>query len=370
MNQKIIMAESSDILYDYRILKEAYSLTNKGFDIEIYGFSTDKNIKHTHPFKIHNYNILGRRLGFLRKIQIVLVIIRINLTILFQRANHYHSHNTYFLPSLFFASKFFNGSLIYDSHEVHFQGKYISALIERIFIKHINKIIVVSEGIACAMSNYYSIEKSKINILANYPSLREKTSPSPNFVHEINGRIKLIFSGGLNLKYNPIDNLIIAIKDIPEFSLDILGFGYKFSFEKLAILISKYKLEDRINLLPKVAPSEVIKVISSYDIAVNLLINEKDLIALNYCSTNKMYEYLAAGMPILCSGLPAYINDFVRNGVAFSVNPQSIDSIKCALMEILRSKEQLPKMRLQAFDLFVNYFNWEKQEDVLHNLYR
>ena len=43
---------------------------------------------------------------------------------------------------------------------------------------------------------------------------------------------------------------------------------------------------------------------------------------------NKVYEYLLAGLPILCSNMPSFIEEFENNNVGKSVNPYDIDSIK------------------------------------------
>ena len=91
-----------------------------------------------------------------------------------------------------------------------------------------------------------------------------------------------------------------------------MAFGYGNSEEKIKKIIKSNNLTDRIEFIPLVKPSQVVNEISKYDIAVNFLVNPKNLISYKYHGINKMYEYLHAGLPILCSEMPSFKNDFEK----------------------------------------------------------
>jgi glycosyltransferase involved in cell wall biosynthesis len=82
-----------------------------------------------------------------------------------------------------------------------------------------------------------------------------------------------------------------------------------------------------------------------------------------------MYEYLAAGMPILCSDLDAFLEEYVEPGAAFAVDPNDVDDIERGLRLLVQERKRLPAMSEKAAWLARNRFNWETQERRLLELY-
>ena len=132
-------------------------------------------------------------------------------------------------------------------------------------------------------------------------------------------------------------------------------------------LIKDYKLENRVKFIPLVKPEEVLKTITEYDFTVNMMTNPQNLISINHHSINKIYEAISAGLPILCSDLPSFKEEIVGNGIGYSVNPFSVDSIKKGIEAIRKNDHKV--MREKAFKLAVKKFNWANEEVKLHNLY-
>ena len=60
--------------------------------------------------------------------------------------------------------------------------------------------------------------------------------------------------------------------------MDIIGFGYGDSQEKLINIIATNNMEQQIKILPLVRVEHIITTLSRYDIAVNLLYNPNNLI--------------------------------------------------------------------------------------------
>jgi glycosyltransferase involved in cell wall biosynthesis len=109
--------------------------------------------------------------------------------------------------------------------------------------------------------------------------------------------------------------------------------------------------------------------IRGFDAAVNLLINPRDDIAIRFPSVNKMYEYLAAGLPILCSDIEGFQEEFVREGVAVSVNALDEASIADGLRSLVGNRARLPKMKERAVELARDRYNWATQGAQLTALY-
>ena len=368
LGKKILMAESSDIYHDGRILKEATSLVNHGFSVKIFGFRQGKK-HHKYNFKILTIPIFPRKYRFFRNLSIAINIILINLMILFIKRDFYHAHNTMFLFGMFISSKLYGGKLIYDSHEVQWEKSKLSGWIESKLIDKVDYVINVCEGRTLQQSKKYGIPKRKIIIIHNYPELSglEIDSFKPL---SINNNLKFVFSGGFNLNDNRLDNFIGVIKDFPELTMDIIGFGYGDSHQKLLNIISDYNMEQQIKILPLVRVEHLIPTLSKYDIAVNLLYNPNNLISYKYHGINKMYEYLLSGLPILTSNMSSFIEEFENCGVGKSVNPLDNESIKIGIQFFVDKKNDLLNMKIAAQQLAIEKFTWSSEELKLIQLYK
>ena len=361
------MADTSDIYHDGRILKEAKSLERNGYKIKIFGFHNISSSKAIYNFKIKTLLIVSRKYRILRNINIILNILLINFKILFNRAKFYHSHNTMFLPGMYIASKIYNGKFIYDSHEVQWEASSTARRLENWFIHKADKIINVSEGRANEQAKRFNLNKEDITIISNYPEIPESLNNISKTKN--NGKLRFIYSGGFNLGTNKLDNFLDAIKSFDNCEFILMAFGYGVSHQKIIDQIHKNKQEKQVRFIPLVKPNEVINAIEEYDIAVNMIYNWNDSISLKYHGINKMYEYLMAGLPILCSDLASFVSDFENHGVGKAVNPVDQESIKEGIEYFIKHKEHIFEMKQKARDLALKEFNWNTQDQKLIDLY-
>lgn len=361
------MAESSDIYHDGRVLKEAHALTEAGYDICIYGFRNFNFVKPTYPFQIKTLPVFNKKNRLARNLSLIFNILIFNFRILFKRAKVYHSHNTMFLPSMFLASKIYGAKLIYDCHEVQWELNILARKIESAFIKKVKYIINVSEGRAKAQIERFDLKEDSLSIVSNFPEIPKRLTPI-SFTNK--KQLIFIFSGGFDLYDNKLDNFVRALHDFKECRFILMVFGYGDSYAKMEKIIKDIKIEDRVQFIPLVKPNEVIRTIEKFDIAVNLLTNPRNLISYKYHGINKVYEYLLAGLPILSSNLPSFINEFEGNNIGKSVDPDNIESIKEGIQYFLDHRSELEEMKKRARALAISKFNWDSEKYKLVELYK
>lgn len=362
------MAERSDIYHDVRVQKEANSLFKAGYRVCVLGLrETGKKKVEPTKFELTTFRVLPRKYGILRKLHLVLLIKLINLVVIFSRADIYHAHNTFFLPGMWISSRLHGGRFVYDSHEVQWEQTIIEETLEKKFINSVDRIINVAEGRANLQAERYRIGRDKITVISNYPVLRNDKDIKFKGKGE---KIRFIYSGGFNLSTNRLDNLVRAMKDFPELYFDLMAFGYGNDDEKLSNIITEFGLDERVKFIPLVSPDMVVRTISGYDFAVNMLINPDNMVYLNYPSINKIYEYMAAGLPMFCSDLPAFRDEIISTGTGICVDPMNKDSIKEGLAKIIKmsGKEHL-QMKEKAYALAIESYNWSTQETRLIKLY-
>jgi len=364
------MAETSDLYHDYRVQKEAASLAAAGYDVRVYGFRSTLHCPgdSAFAFGLRTFPVVPRKYRRLRDLSIMFYVAVINVILLLERRDFYHAHNTMFLVGMHLASRLHRGFFVYDAHEVQWEQGRVQETLERTYVHRAHGLINVSSGRVRACSERYGVPEDRFTIISNYPIVEEGGQPHAS-ARDATDAISLIFSGGFNLDNNRLDVLVEAMARVPGVELNLMAFGYRDAREKLEAIIAREGIEERVRFLPLVAPDQVMASIAKFDVAVNLLTNPKNHISIRYCSTNKMYEYLAAGMPILCSDLDAFLEEFVEPGAAFAVDADDVDDVARGLRRIVEERDRLPAMSDKAAWLAQNRFSWSTQERRLLDLY-
>lgn len=226
--------------------------------------------------------------------------------------------------------------LVYDAHELYPEQKSFSRAQRNICSKAEDRLIqkadlvfAVNESIGEEMARRYRIAKpvTLLNAIdphetfdpdAHYDLLREKLGISPQ-------RRILLFQGGFS-PYRNLENLMQAMAHVhtPDVDLVMMGFG---DFGELLKeqAASLRLLGSRIHFLPAVPQSELLQHSASADIGI-IPYPHVDLNSY-YCTPNKLFEFIQAGLPILANDSPE-LNRFVqKNDLGYSHrmdNPKKI----------------------------------------------
>lgn len=373
MGSFVIMAESSDIYHDYRVQKEAISLAEAGHRVQVIGFRSawSRPRQEAFPFALTTFPVFSRRHRRLRTLSMLLWIGLVNLGLPWRRATFYHAHNTMFLPGMWLGARLHGGRFIYDAHEVQWEAGRVQAWLEARFIRRADGLINVARGRAAAVGERFGIPQERFTIISNYPILAsDEAAPAPGPATPSGGPVRLIFSGGFNLRDNRLDTLLRAMHEVPGVDLTLMAFGYGDSETRLQAMIQELGLGSRARFVPLVRPREVMPTIARYDLAVNLLTNPKNELSVRYASVNKMYEYLAAGLPVLCSDIDAFVEEFVNEQAAVGVRADDVASVTTGLRYLVNEPALLPKMKARALELARTRYNWRTQSEQLVRLYQ
>jgi glycosyltransferase involved in cell wall biosynthesis len=153
-----------------------------------------------------------------------------------------------------------------------------------------------------------------------------------------------------------IQNVVKALEEIGNqgFILDIIGYGpYE---EELKSLVSKSAIKDRINFLGKKQNSEILAVLNSYDLCINLINPKEDY--LRYCDPMKIREALSANLPVLLSSLPEVAETVRELNLGLVVEgSEDIEEIKGALNKVFKNPEILEEFKKNISKIRTN-FDW------------
>ncbi|MDQ7827040.1 MAG: glycosyltransferase [Candidatus Eremiobacteraeota bacterium] len=232
--------------------------------------------------------------------------------------------------------------LVYDAHEFYTGQTILSPLealaagkAEKALITKARKVITVNESLASLFAERYRIEKPSViynctdppggfDAATRYDLLREKLSLSP-------GAKILLFQGG----FLPGRNLENLVKSAALFHGDIhlvlLGFGdYGASLKSLA----ERHGQGRVHFLEAVSQHELL----SHSASASLGIIPYEPIDLNtrFCTPNKLFEFLQAGLPVLAERRLEELKKFIdREGTGFLADLSTAGAIASAVNDLL-----------------------------------
>jgi len=82
-----------------------------------------------------------------------------------------------------------------------------------------------------------------------------------------------------------------------------------------------------------------------------------------------MFEYMAAGLPILVSDLPTNIELIDESEVGVYLDPDCIEKISDTLNRLLNDPQKLAEMGQKGKKLTTKQLSWENEKDIYLNVY-
>jgi glycosyltransferase involved in cell wall biosynthesis len=278
-----------------------------------------------------------------------------------------NAHSLSVLPLSVLLKTIKKSILIYDTHELETETpslygfkKYVAKITEKIFIKKVDHIFCVGEMIALWYEKKYKIAKP--TVVLNSPMF-VKTFRN-NYLREklkINNDYKICLYFGLLEPHRGIEQLLEAsiILEREKIALVFIGYG---GMEKE---INKYQYtKSNVYLIPPINQVDLLKVASSADIGLCLI--EPKSISYNYCMPNKLFEYMAAGLPVVagpCESLIEFMNNYKVGEIVNKVEADEITDSIIRVKAILNDQ-----LNLHVRDVFKG-IAWQEQSKKLISEY-
>lgn len=367
--RKIMMFSSVHPYKDARILyKETKSLA-KYYQIDLYAIgdgaitNKEENI-YIHPLK--------RRSRLTR----VLTIIQLKKQIKKSEAKFYHFHD----PELLFLVKFIRKNkvgaiIIYDMHEnfpkailsknwiPKFMRKKVSVLAQIVE----KKILLKVDGVIFAEQSYkkyYPEILDKAIDIYNYPLFINKREKNRN------GKcLNLIYIGRI-AKIRGVFTILEVITQIKKESnmdikLTLIGSVDAKLFKEINDYINRNNIADSVKYKDYIAYTKIWDYYSSADIGICLLHPVP-----NYLESlaTKMFEYMAAGLPMIVSNFPTWEVLVENNKCGFAVSPFNVDTIKSKIYQ-LRDNKLRNDMGNAGRKAYEHKYNWSLEDKKLIDFY-
>ncbi|MFT6808876.1 MAG: glycosyltransferase involved in cell wall biosynthesis, partial [Saprospiraceae bacterium] len=171
-------------------------------------------------------------------------------------------------------------------------------------------------------------------------------------IYDENKNLSLVYLGVLN-PGRGLEILIDIVLKRKDLLLMIVGDGPLDSDLK-----TRAGNNSRIQFMGKKKPSELLPILRSSDVGVNLL--EGSSLNYYYSLANKFFDYLQAGLPVLCMNFPEYSSITETYNCIYPVENLSNESLNRVLDSIDKESPSYREKKQQC-KLAAATFNWEKE---------
>ncbi len=289
-------------------------------------------------------------------------------------ARVYHAGDLYVLPALAAAARRHRGRLVFDARERY---PYVAGtvgrpfrqhfwkLVEHRYIRRADLVLTVSDGIADHLVRDYGIAPPLV--LYNAPEAPAVADPSASLRRRLalpDHIVIFLYQGHLRSGRGCLPPLE-ALPDVPDAVLVYLGDG------PLAPTIRERAtalgVTDRVHLLPPVLPDALLAVTASADVGLVLL--EDTCLNHRLALPNKLFEYLAAGVPVLAGDLPELRRVVETYGVGFVVDPASPGALAAAMRRLAGDAALRRRLAANTGAAFAAH-SWAQRVPLFQEAYR
>lgn len=370
------MLVTNSVRKDPRVQKEAMTAYNAGHEVTVIGIK-DQNYDHSFVDKVPYKVVLIDSIANNHKrftpawfLSGVTKAIKYNKRFVeeVEKVNPdlVHSNDFDTLSAGYQASKKCNAKLVYDSHEVATGSilaekyKLVKTYIkfrEGRIIRKAYKVISVSNAAADYIANLYHIERPVV--ITNCPPYYHLSESRSS-----NHRFEILYQGIMSTGRG-YEEFIRAINYSDE-KITYVVRGYGEIKDELMLLSKKECVEDRVFFLDPVEISELIPIASTSSVGVVLT----KPVCTNYNMTvsNKFFEYIQAGLPVILSNVPEHV--FLNNkySVGIVIDDVSPEKIGEAANMLYRNSELYMELK-ENVKRAKQDLSWEKIEEKLLEIY-
>jgi len=253
--------------------------------------------------------------------------------------------------------------LVYDSHE-YFTGqqglaerkiKYaLWKKAERMIVPKINHMITVSQSIADIYRNEYGVNPL---VIRNVASSVARLVPHDRYeLGAGDDELLIVLQGsGINAGRGATE-LIEAVKRLERVRLLIIGSGD--IIESLHLRERKPGAETNMIFLPRMTWEEMMRYTMCCDAGLSL--DTDTCINQRYSLPNKLFDYIAAGIPAVVSPLPEVSAIIEMYGCGLVLDEVTPDAIAGQLERLRDDRSLLRELKKKALEAG-RELNWEKE---------
>lgn len=353
--------------YDIRIFqKECKSLAKEGWDVTliVHDSMPDQVVEGVKIISTKR----ERKNRIERMTKIPKVVFKIAIDV---EADIYHIHDPELLPM---AAKLHKcgKKVVFDSHEFtakqiltkHYLPKISRKILSKLYRSYESIVIRQIDGVIspCMYNGEDYFEKDNENraFINNYPfiSILDKNKKC-----EPNKKEQICYLGGITKERGAV--AMVKAVGIAKYPLILAG---GFSPSEMKYELEKEYGYQYVEYKGVVSHKEAVEIVKESGIGFSVLQNVGQYPYLHNLPT-KVYEYMAAGIPVIISDFEYVRNVLEKYKFGIAVNPGDVEEIAEAIQKISKDKELVYFMGEEGKRAVKEQFNWENDMKILLDFY-
>jgi glycosyltransferase involved in cell wall biosynthesis len=293
-----------------------------------------------------------------------------------------HAHDADALQSAGPAAARLGVPLVYDSHELwlgrtargrsrlyDLLNRAWYGLVERRYARRAALVLVANPGVGPELERRYGIRG--VRHVANYPVEAEPVPArdlrSLPTAAAIPAQAPIVLYLGAVMAHRGVEEVVAALADVAGAHLVCLGAaGPHADFVRTEV--ARQGLDQRVHLVPPVPSEQVVPYAGSASVGVSLV--QPASLSYRLALPNKLFQYMAAGLPVLASDFPDVRAVVEGSGAGVVVDPTDVAAVAQALRELLADPARARAMGDAGRRAVRERFNWGEAAGELLRGYR
>ena len=358
-NPDIVFGMTGDLYRNGRAIKQVRTLASQNWSVHVIHLGDSTPIIEWPPGVTTESLTMRARRGvrFFREVHQVFLETAGDI-----KAHCYHASDLYVLPALARAARRFNAAYTFDSRELYAHVSstqrrpwvgWFWSLVESQYLPGASAVFTVSKRIAKHLEMEYRIPRP-ILVQNVPPKTAVLRSTKLADLAGLDASTPIILHMGLIRKARGCDLLIEAMASVNGAHLVFLGDGPE--LENLQEQTKSLGLETKVTFLDPVEPDSIVEYAAGATVGVSLL--QDSCLNHRYALPNKLFDYLAAGVPVLAPDLPEIRSIVEGYNVGKTVDQRSPAKIADSLSQMIHAESERETWIHNA-DRFCETFNWE-----------
>ncbi|MFH1021895.1 MAG: glycosyltransferase family 4 protein [Planctomycetota bacterium] len=285
-------------------------------------------------------------------------------------AHVYHAHDLQTLPIACQVANQHKAHVIYDSHELFTEQEFSWPersqweRIENAYVRQATRVITINPSVADALRGRYSIPMPAVIMNCIDPPTLSDDGRISKLLPQIGPRKVVLYQGTIAPQRN-LEVLIEAARLLNNKNIALVFMGggpYRYLLEKK---VRRFRLGNCVYFIPPVPPSQLVGYASSATIGVipylETCLNNR------FCTPNKLFEFIAARLPILSHPLPEISRIITQEGIGATCDFTSPGDVATSITRLI--DKTISGQLKTALSLAPLKYNWRNEAAKLLEIY-
>ena len=371
LNKKIFYLQYTNPAFYPPLENSSTLFSDKGWEVKFFGVKR-MLLNNTDPEpKIYpniEYIYVQAAMGKLwKKLHYIFFLCRSFYLVLIWRPSVIYCSDTFSTCVGYFLKKVFNMKAIYHEHDSPEWDRKRSNIFLKIFwIKFAQNadLCVLPNQLRC--NHFLKETKTEKPVMRvwNCPLSKDIQKLTPK--ESITRPFSLIYAGGVSPERLPITVLDALEKIKQDLVLKIVGYDFIDSDYYLSKFLGEAKrrgVSDKVYYVGLANHYQLYEIIRNSDIGLGVIpmnhsnINFRGM----FGASNKIFEYLACGLPVLVSDISEWVEMIVKPGYGLSCDPKIGSSVEEKLSWFISHPEEMKSMGRRGRDRVLKEWNYESE---------